>query len=324
MRRRGWFPFLSLPLRLFNDRLIVFPCSCRLRDARIAETKKLAREEARNVLEAFIYKARDLIQDSAFIEASIESERDEIKKLTEESNEWLWDEGDKASTKDLKSKKASLEYVHFPFPQSPTSTNPLFAFLPLRKLVKQINTRSIEATQRPPAIDSLRKTLTTSSTFLASSQANNTLSLAAGDLPRFTDAELESLDTLIKTNREWLDDLVEKQNAVKGFEDPVLRVAELQKREKELDVVVDKLRKKKAPRKPKVVKSKKVAEVVQDKEGDSKVEGKKVEPVAAKDGDTASEGERKADEPTASTSTVEEPKSTGEPVSDGERVKDEL
>ena len=73
--------------------------------------KKLAREEARNGLEAYIYRARDLVTDSSFIEASIPSERKIIEEKTAAANEWLWDEADGASTKDLKAKKSELESV---------------------------------------------------------------------------------------------------------------------------------------------------------------------------------------------------------------------
>jgi hypoxia up-regulated 1 len=82
-----------------------------LREVKAAEMKKLAREEARNVLEAFIYKARDLISDPSFVEASIPSERKIIEEKTAASNEWLWDEADGASTKDFKAKKSDLEFV---------------------------------------------------------------------------------------------------------------------------------------------------------------------------------------------------------------------
>lgn len=80
-----------------------------LREIKTAETRKLAREEARNVLEAYIYKVRDLVENAAFVEASTAEEREVIKSTTESSNEWLWEEADEASTKELKSKKSDLE-----------------------------------------------------------------------------------------------------------------------------------------------------------------------------------------------------------------------
>lgn len=84
----------------------------RLRDIKTAATRKLAREEARNVLEAYIYRVRDMIEGSSFVEASLESERKVIREKNEAANEWLWDEADKASTNDLKDKKRELEHVY--------------------------------------------------------------------------------------------------------------------------------------------------------------------------------------------------------------------
>lgn len=91
--------------------LTLFTCS--LREVKAAEQRKLAREEARNVLEAFIYKVRDLVEQASFVGASLEHERKVIKEKTEEVNEWLWDEGESAATKELKSKKNDLECVDF-------------------------------------------------------------------------------------------------------------------------------------------------------------------------------------------------------------------
>lgn len=85
----------------------------RLREVKAFETKKLAREEARNVLEAFIYRVRDLVDQSSFVEVSLEAERKAIKGKTEAANEWLWDEGDTAATRELRAKKTELECVPF-------------------------------------------------------------------------------------------------------------------------------------------------------------------------------------------------------------------
>jgi hypoxia up-regulated 1 len=45
------------------------------------------------------------------MEASSEPERVSIRKKLEEASEWLWDQGDNAPTKDLKSAKSELEWV---------------------------------------------------------------------------------------------------------------------------------------------------------------------------------------------------------------------
>lgn len=90
------------------------PCS--LRDAKTALTRKLAREEARNVLEAYVYRVRDLVEggsreSAAFLAASVESERKAVRELQQKTAEWLFDEGESAETKELKEKKRELECV---------------------------------------------------------------------------------------------------------------------------------------------------------------------------------------------------------------------
>ena len=81
----------------------------RLRDLDAAETRKRDREEARNGLEAYIYRLRDQAESPSFVEASTEAERVQIRKKLEEASEWMWDQGDTAPTKELKSAKAELE-----------------------------------------------------------------------------------------------------------------------------------------------------------------------------------------------------------------------
>lgn len=85
------------------------PFRLRLREVKAAETRKLAKEQARNELEAYIYKARDLVAEPSFVAASLETERKLIGEKTEGANEWLWDEADGASTKELKAKRTELE-----------------------------------------------------------------------------------------------------------------------------------------------------------------------------------------------------------------------
>jgi len=81
----------------------------RLKDLELAEAKKKKREEARNGLEGYIYKIRDLVDSAAFVEASTDNERSKLKQQLEENSDWMWSEGEAAATKDLRSKKTNLE-----------------------------------------------------------------------------------------------------------------------------------------------------------------------------------------------------------------------
>jgi len=88
----------------------------RLRDGKAAEQKKLKREEARNGLEAYVYKARDLVGSKAVEAVSTAHERKVLKETSERVESWLWDEGEEAETKELKAKKAEIESASLPLP----------------------------------------------------------------------------------------------------------------------------------------------------------------------------------------------------------------
>lgn len=92
-------------LLLFFPSFLVY----RLRDAKASLARKMAREEARNTLEAYVYRVRDLLDQSSFVSSSVESERKAIRELNDKSGEWLWDEGESAKTNELKDKKRELE-----------------------------------------------------------------------------------------------------------------------------------------------------------------------------------------------------------------------
>ena len=124
-----------------------------------------------------------------------------------------------------------------------------------RKLVKHVTIRSAEAAQRPRATDAFKVVLASADAFAASARLNTTASESKKELPRHTTVEIDALAKLAADGRTWFVATVKAQDGKKAHEDPVLRVADLERRAKEIESEVAKLRKKKAPRKPKVVAS---------------------------------------------------------------------
>ncbi|KAI5474325.1 protein of heat shock protein Hsp70 family [Pseudohyphozyma bogoriensis] len=232
----------------------------RLRDLKTAETRKLAREEARNVLEAYIYKVRDMVESPVFVDASLESERKIIKEKNDAAGDWLW-ESDEAETKEFKSRKSELE-----------------------KLVKHITVRTAEATQRPQVIEAFKTVLYASDLFLTSAKSNHTIATSANEPSKFTTEELDAFEKSISAAKGWFEETVKKQEGLKGTDDPVLKAKDVEGRAKELKKEMDRLEKKKAPRKKKVLSSEKTA---------------KDEP---KPKEEKEEGERKKDELSGTTS----------------------
>ncbi|KAL8642520.1 MAG: hypothetical protein Q9228_000784 [Teloschistes exilis] len=114
-------------LQRIKDRLSAFDDSDRSR---------VRREETLNTLEAFAYKARDLLEDESFISASTASQRAEIEDKFKAASDWLYGEGAEATRQTLKERLDEL-----------------------RGLVNPVQKRKDEAVKRPEAIKSLQDAL---------------------------------------------------------------------------------------------------------------------------------------------------------------------
>lgn len=78
------------------------------------EAGKRRREEARNSLEGYLYRIRDLLDDyseTPFMKCSQESERRAIAEKLQETFAWLNEEGDSAETLQYLDKRNSVESV---------------------------------------------------------------------------------------------------------------------------------------------------------------------------------------------------------------------
>ena len=91
----------------------------RLKAIDAEEGVKRRREEARNTLEGYIYKLRDLLGDDSseapFMKCSQASERKRISEKVDEAYSWLQEHGDDAETIQYIDHRTALEYVlaHF-------------------------------------------------------------------------------------------------------------------------------------------------------------------------------------------------------------------
>jgi hypoxia up-regulated 1 len=85
----------------------------RLRALDAEEAAKTKKEEARNTLESYLYRLRDLLDDETretpFKKCSQNAERKAISTKLEETMSWLHDEGDFADTATLLDKRNTLE-----------------------------------------------------------------------------------------------------------------------------------------------------------------------------------------------------------------------
>ena len=74
------------------------------------DNNRVAREEALNSLEAYIYRSRDLLEDDIFLKVSSVEQQKSFKETLETASEWL-SFSDSATLEDFKSKLAELTYV---------------------------------------------------------------------------------------------------------------------------------------------------------------------------------------------------------------------
>lgn len=77
------------------------------------EAAKIRKSEARNNLESYLYRLRDLLdeenKDTPFKKCSQSNERQTITEKLDETFMWLYDQGDHAETSQLLDKRNALE-----------------------------------------------------------------------------------------------------------------------------------------------------------------------------------------------------------------------
>ncbi|KAH9851306.1 actin-like ATPase domain-containing protein [Lenzites betulinus] len=203
------------------------------------ESAKRKREEARNTLEGYIYKLRDLLEggsdDSPFMKCSQAAERKALAEKVDETLAWLQDHGDDADTIQYIDKRTALESLERP-----------------------IVHRYKEIEEFPQALNNSQMWNWSTRMFLTEAKTNLTAELqaaAAGTpLPqpgRYTKEELDELERVLKEHETWLNEWVEKQKSVKMNEDPVILSSEMRARAKVLENHLQRLVKKRVPKPPK-------------------------------------------------------------------------
>jgi hypoxia up-regulated 1 len=240
-----------------------------------SDRSRRQREEALNQLEGFTYRARDLLTDESFIEASTEQEREHLEKKSQAASDWLYGDGAEASRDDLKARLKELKAIVNPIlkrreesSKRPEAIKSFEEALDRTKsIMKSINEQiekaekaassTTETSTEAPAPSSAddfegledEETTTTSS----SKKAAPTPAALA-----YTTEDVNVLSTIYVNISTWFQDNVAKQAKVAVTEDPVLLVKDLAAKMQELDKAGTELLMKgiKAPGKPKKSSSK--------------------------------------------------------------------
>ncbi|KAG8893150.1 lumenal Hsp70 protein, partial [Tulasnella sp. 417] len=209
----------------------------RLAEIAAREAAKAQREQAYNLLEGFLYRLRDLLEDdsSAFHEFAQPDEQARLSDKLATTMTWLHDDGEEAAADVLLAKRAELE-----------------------KLEQPIITRYQEASTGPKALSDLQKAHALARAFLTEAKANQTTAIEAGETPRFTDDDLKSVDTLVTESEDWLRERTQQQKKLTKRQDPVLKTAEMESKGIAVQKSVQGLMKRK-PLRPKTTSSTKSA-----------------------------------------------------------------
>ncbi len=72
-------------------------------------------------------------------------------------------------------------------------------------------------------------------------KTNMTEVIKNGTTPRWTDSDLDTVEEMLKDNEKWMNEMVERQNAVveDPTAEPIMLIADLESRGKRLQTIVD-------------------------------------------------------------------------------------
>jgi len=203
----------------------------RLREIDNMEGSKRRTEEARNNLESYLYKLRDLLSDESetpFMKCSQPGERSAIWEKLEETFSWMHDEADNADMTQFLEKLSSLESLERP-----------------------IAHRYKEIDEFPKALNNSQMWNWSSRLFITEAKQNLTAEAEGGPPARYTQAEIDALEKALKEHEAWLAEWVAKQREVPMNQDPAISTREMKARAKTLENQLQKLWKKKIPPKKK-------------------------------------------------------------------------
>jgi hypoxia up-regulated 1 len=206
------------------------------------EAARAACDEARNLLEGYLYRLQDLLSDDAENRAlhdyATVAERKRLGEMVGTAFEWLHEHADEAKIDALLAKRTELETIEAP-----------------------IITRFKEWRVRGKAVENFQQAMFAGRAFLMEAAQNRTEALEAAAAapadkpvapPKFTQEELDGVRDILKDNEQWIDPLMKVQATLEGDKtaDPVIFAADMDERGKKLQMHVQRLEKKRQPRAP--------------------------------------------------------------------------
>lgn len=187
-----------------------------------AATRKAAREEARNAIESYLYRVRDLVDDPTYSSVTKPAERTSIASKTEELSAWLSEDGETADTSTLKLKRASLE-----------------------SLIKPLETRLSQNKLRAASFAEFETSLADARAFVAEAKANLTAAIEANLSSKYSVTELDALNATIEKDAKWFAEGKQAQDKKGPSDDPALLSGDVDTRRRKVGEQIGKLKRRK-------------------------------------------------------------------------------
>ncbi|CAI2179762.1 6593_t:CDS:10 [Funneliformis geosporum] len=179
----------------------------RLRAMDASDLQRRVREEARNNLEAFVYRVQDFIENNEVILVSTDNQRAELKSKLSETSDWLYEEGEKAETEEFRMRLMSLKLLEQPI-----------AF------------RREERDKLPGAIFTIKTAINSTRAFIEEIKTNST-----AENRYYTDEELNKLLNIVGKVEDWLNEKLVLQEKTPPHFDPILTSIDIENKLKGME-----------------------------------------------------------------------------------------
>jgi len=181
------------------------------------DKERMEREEAKNNLESYMYESKDKLStaEEAVATVTTEEQLEAIRTQIEETDEWLYGDGDSLAAVEYQKKKETIA-----------------------KNVEAIFFRVTQAEERPKAVKRLQ------------SDINKTLvSLPKWEdsKPQITASEREEVLNITQKIQVWLEEKLEQQDKIPSHESPAFTVKELKIKQTPMKALVSRLTKRPKP-----------------------------------------------------------------------------
>lgn len=299
--QQGYEKYPQKELNRMKDRLAAFDAS---------DKARRVREEVLNSLEAFTYRARDLLEDESFTLASTAEEQSKLENMLHATSEWIYSEGHDASEESLRGKLKEMKAIVDPIQmrkdeasKRPNAVKSLQEALEQTKSFTSLMKEQIEvaaeasssaaqelSNSSASSTAAAKESATTSVDPLAELEEEDMLKSTSSETPEpsmppqisiYDEADLKKITDTYESVQQWLEYKLTEQAKLSDSDDPVILVKDIETKSLQLNKVLMEIvqrkmqmpTKSKSPRPKATKKPKKAAKDKKKKKGEEKESG---------------------------------------------------